>query len=132
MTEAISLAERRECWCIMSDMFVDNEVDYRNVAEQLVRHCSNMPLSMLKRVLYEEVTPALGGIASTPAPPVWLMWDPDEVVSLVSSMLARRESSFLYRIGNDFWRLHLRNLARDLWRSLEQELQVVHANGLGS
>jgi hypothetical protein len=34
---------------------------YRNVAEQLVRHCANMPLSTLKRVLYKEVNPALGG-----------------------------------------------------------------------
>lgn len=114
----------------MSDMLVDNEVDYRHVAEQLVRHCSNMPLPTLKQVLYDEVTPALGGIAMTPAPPVWLMWEPDEVISLVGSMLARRESSFLYRIGNNLWRLHLRSLARDLWRSLEKELQRVHANGL--
>lgn len=128
--DVISLEERRECWCIMSDMFVDNEVDYRHVAEQLVRHCGNMPLPMLKQVLYEEVTPALGGIAMTPAPPVWLMWDPDEVIALVSRMLARREASFLYRIGNYLWCLHLRSLARDFWRSLERELQVVHANGL--
>lgn len=75
--------------------------DYRHVAEQLVRHCGNMPLPMLKKVLYEEATPALGGIAATPAPPVWLMWGPDEVIPLVSSMLGRRESSFLYRIRNN-------------------------------
>lgn len=109
---------------------VDNEVDYRHIAEQLVRHCSNMPLPTLKQLLYNEVTPALGGIATTPAPPVWLMWEPDEVISLVSSTLARRESSFFYRIGNALWRLQLRSLARDLLRSLEKELQWVQANGL--
>ncbi|WP_234775364.1 hypothetical protein [Paraburkholderia tropica] len=54
---------------------------------------------------------------------------PDEVISLVSSMLARRESSFLYRIGNNVWRLYLRGLARDLWCSLEKELLVLSTRG---
>ncbi len=54
--------------------------------------------------------------------------DPGGVISLVSSMLARPSSTGL---GNNVWRLYLRGLARDLWRSLEKELQWVHADEPG-
>ncbi|WP_322046632.1 hypothetical protein [Paraburkholderia sp. J67] len=130
MADTVSEEVRQECWCTMALMYVDNVVDYRYVAEQLVRHCSSMSMDMLKEALFDEVAPALSGAVMTPAPEVWLMWDPDEVVELVSRMLARRSASLIYRIGNNFWRSQCKSLARDFWRSLEPELLAVQATGL--
>jgi len=42
MAYSVSPSERRNCWLVMSDLFVDNEVDYRAVAESLGRDCPNM------------------------------------------------------------------------------------------
>ncbi|NIE65907.1 hypothetical protein [Burkholderia sp. Ax-1719] len=132
MADTVSQEMRRECWCTLALMFVDNVVDYHYVAEQLVRHCSSMSMSMLKEVLFNEVAPALSGAVMTPAPEVWLMWDPDEVVALVSRMLARRNASFFYRVGNNISRWQCRSLAQDFWRALEPELLAVQRVGLGS
>lgn len=63
----------------MSDVFVDNEIDYRDVALSLTRNCPNMSLPLLRDAFFEEVTPALASNGMTPAPEVWTGFDSDKV-----------------------------------------------------
>ncbi|KVP17353.1 hypothetical protein [Burkholderia ubonensis] len=109
----------------MSDLFVDNEVDYRHVAEQLTRHCPNMTIPLLKEAFFGEVAPQLASNGMTPAPSVWTEFDSDQVVDSISSMLSRRQTSLFYRVGNSLWRFICRRLCNDMWRKLEQELLLV-------
>jgi len=129
MADTISSEERRTCWIVMSDIFVDNEVDYRHVAEQLTRHCPGMTLASLKNVFFCEVAPELASNGMTPAPSVWIEFDSNKVVDGISNMLARRRASLFYLTGNNLWRLMCKWLCRDMWRTLERELLTVHQAG---
>ena len=42
MANSVTPHERRNRWLVMADLFVDNEVDYKAIAEALVRDCPNM------------------------------------------------------------------------------------------
>lgn len=125
MADTVTTEERRTCWLAMSDLFVDNEVDYRHVAEQLIRNCPNMPVALLKQVFFSEVAPELASNGMTPAPSVWMEFDSDQVVSGISNMLARRQRSVLYLAGNNLWQLVCRWLCNDMWRKLEREILAV-------
>lgn len=57
MADSIGTIERQNCWLTMSDLFVDNEVDYRGIANSLVQHCPNMTDAELKRTYFDEVAP---------------------------------------------------------------------------
>ncbi|WP_434716069.1 DUF7079 family protein [Paraburkholderia sp. A3RO-2L] len=129
MADKISPGERHNCWIAMSDLFVDNEVDYRHVAEQLTRHCPNMPILALKDAFFSEVAPQLASHGMTPAPAVWTAFDGDKVVDDISDMLARRKTSLIYRVANGIWRIACRRTCADMWRKLELELLAVRPGG---
>lgn len=109
----------------MSDVFVDNEIDYRDVAASLTRDCPNMPLHLLRKAFFDEVGPALASNGMTPAPEVWTGFDSDKVVEKIGEMLVRRNDSWIYRMGNRLWCLMCRWLCGEMWQKLERELRLV-------
>jgi len=125
MADSVSTSERQNCWIVLSDVFVDNEIDYRDVVVSLTRNCPNMSLPLLRQAFFGEVAPALATNGMTPAPEVWTAFDSDKVVKKISEMLARRHSSWVYRVGNWLWCLTCRWLCMEMWRKLERELRLV-------
>ncbi|KVU25794.1 hypothetical protein WK66_13255 [Burkholderia ubonensis] len=109
----------------MSDLFVDNEVDYKAVAEALVRDCPNMDRAELKRTLFEEVAPVLGTNGLTPAPSVWMGFDGDAVMRDVAGRLTQRHLSFYRRVTGGIWNAMCRFLFRSWWAELERELKTL-------
>ncbi|WP_091810416.1 hypothetical protein [Burkholderia sp. WP9] len=122
MADPISAEERRNCWRIMSVLFANREVDYNEVAQRLTQHCPNMTIVSFKQSLFDEVVPAVSAAAMIPAFPLWIQLTPDEVSELVGDMLARRNASLRCILGDNFWRLSSRSLARNKWQGLEKEL----------
>jgi len=106
----------------MSDLFVDNEVDYRAVAESLGRDCPNMNRRELKRTLFEEVAPVLGMNGLTPAPSVWTGFYEDEVIRDVGERLTQQHLSAWSRITGILWNGICRRIFRSVWLDLEREL----------
>lgn len=122
MADSVSARERRNCWLVMSDLFVDNEVDYKAVAEALVRDCPNMSRAELKRTLFDEVAPVLGTNGLTPAPSVWTGFDGDTVIHDVAERLTRQHLSAYRRVVGSVWSSACRFLFRSWWTDLEREL----------
>lgn len=106
--------ERQNCWIAMSDIFVDNEIDYRDVAMSLAESCPNMSLPLLREAFFGEVAPALASNGMTPAPEVWTGFDSDKVVEKICEMLVRRHRSWAYRVGNRLWCLTCRWLCAEM------------------
>lgn len=124
MEYAVSTFERRNCWIAISDVFVDNEIDYHDVAASLTRNCPNMALPLLREVFFGEVAPALASNGMTPAPEVWTGFDSDKVVEKISEMLLHRHRSCVYRVGNRLWCLTCRWLCMEMWQKLKRELRL--------
>lgn len=128
MAESVSALERQNCWIAMSDVFIDNEIDYRDVAASLTRDCPHMSLPLLREAFFAEVAPALASNGMTPAPEVWTGFDGDKVVEKISEMLARRHGSWVYSIGHQLWCLTCRWLCMEMWQKLESELRVARGS----
>jgi len=125
MADSVSPRERRNCWLVMSDLFVDNEVDYKAVAEALVRDCPNMNQAELKRTLFEEVAPVLGTNGLTPAPSVWTGFNGDDVLRDVAERLTQQHLSFFRRVTGGVWSAMCRRIFRSFWTDLERELKAL-------
>ncbi|MEX3930381.1 hypothetical protein AB4Y32_00960 [Paraburkholderia phymatum] len=116
MADLVSPLERRNCWLVMSDLFVDSAVDYQAVAEALVRDCPNMTQTELKRMLFEEVAPVLGTNGLTPAPSVWTGFDGDAVIRDIGDRLAQQHLSLLARARDALWNAICRLIFRSFYR----------------
>ena len=125
MTDSVGARERHNCWVVMSDLFVDNEVDYKAVAEALVLNCPNMNRAKLKRTLFEEVAPVLGTNGLTPAPGVWTGFDGDAVIRDVAGRLAQQHLSVYRRVVGRVWSSACRLLLRSWWTDLDYELEAL-------
>lgn len=123
MADSVTPRERRNCWLLMSDLFVDNEVDYRAVAEALVPDCPNMNQAELKRTLSDEVAPVLGTNGLTPAPSVWMGFDGDYVIREVGERLSQQHLSLAARMKSIIWNSMCRLIFRSFWTDLQRELQ---------
>jgi hypothetical protein len=132
MADTLSETERQDCWLAMSELFVDNAVDYKAVAETLTRHCPNMSDAELRRTFFDEVAPVLGLNGLTPAPSIWTGFDGDNVVSDISNRLARRRTSILYRAASGLWGAVGRLAFRSIWTDLQRELTLRRQARAGS
>lgn len=122
MADSVSPRERHNCWLVMSDLFVDNEVDYKAVADALVRDCPNMSRAELRRTLFEEVAPVLGTNGLTPAPSVWTGFDGDAVIRDVAERLTQQHLSVWRRMTGGLWSIMCRRIFASDWKDLERAL----------
>lgn len=124
MADSVSPTERQDCWLAMSDLFVDNEVDYKSIAETLTRHCPGMTDAELRRTFFNEVAPVLGTNGLTPAPSVWTGFDGEEVIKDISERLSRQRESVVFRVTSGLWAVACQRIFRSIWAELERELAL--------
>lgn len=82
----------------LSDLFVDNEVDYNHIASV----AKLFPISYVEHVLFYYVAPTCHYNLTGPIPPVWTCFDRDELISAINvikktkiALLIKSECAFL-------------------------------------
>lgn len=118
MENSIVEAEREVIWKVMSEFFVDNEIDYDHWAQKI----SKYPMHILKDIYFNEVAPVCGPNVLTPAPPIWQGFDVESVVKEIKANLSRRRDSFFYRIRYDADVLFYRVACHRFWTPVEQAI----------
>ncbi|KVR35970.1 hypothetical protein WK13_16675 [Burkholderia ubonensis] len=129
MTTAIDLRERHDCWVVMSDLFVDNEVDYAYIAASLRKRCPNLSHAALEAAFFDEVAPVLGSNLLTPIPPVWLAFADEDVIREISVWLDEQQASAFSRFEACCRRAICRRrcIFRSIWQALDRELTALRA-----
>jgi hypothetical protein len=119
MADALSQSERELIWEVMSEFFVDTEVDY----DWEVQRLKSFPRGTLREIFFCEVAPVCGPNFLTPVPPVWQGFDPDELKRDIYDLLARRQKSVARRLlcaaNISFYRIWF----RDVWKQVEAALE---------
>lgn len=118
MENSIVEAEREAIWEIMSEFFVDNEIDYDYWAQKI----SKYPIHILKDIYFNEVAPVCGPNVLTPAPPIWQCFDAESVVKEIKANLSKRRDSFFYRMRYDADVLFYRVACHSFWTPVEQAI----------
>lgn len=99
----------------LSDIFVDNEVDYEYIAS-VARH---FPPEHVESALFEWVAPVCYTNALTPVPPIWSGFEKEALWHDIQELVAKEKSAGLVRKGIiSFRQRYLRSEYADEWRKL--------------
>lgn len=111
--------ERVRLWSVLSDAFVDNEIDYPEMARQLAGY----DRAAVKKVFVEEVAPVCHSNLQAPIPPIWTAFDSTWLADTINSNLRARRASRLRRMRDQVLFAYLRFRLREEWSRIEKKLK---------
>ena len=120
--DVIDLTDQRLCF-FLSDIFVDNETDYKQIA-WFARH---FPLDHVKKALFEWVAPVCYLNLMSPAPSIWFCFDPDELWDDIQKNIQRQKSRNPYmRIKILVRDWYIKKAYWSCWQQLVQQINVLN------
>jgi len=110
--------ERMRLWSALSDAFVDNEVDYADIARQL----TDFDRATVEAAFFEDVAPVCYSNLQAPIPPIWTAFDSTWLTETIYSTQEARRTSAFRRLRDQAFVAYLRYRLKDEWQSIEREL----------
>ncbi|WP_179528127.1 hypothetical protein L0Y47_09030 [Ectopseudomonas composti] len=110
--------ERIHLWSALSEVFVDNEVDYTFIARQV----AGFDRAMVQAAFYEDVAPACYSNMLAPIPPIWTGFDSTWLGETIERAQAARQRSALRRLRDRLFIAYLRRALKAEWAKIAQEL----------
>lgn len=127
MGSVLTRDERIRLWSALSDAFVDNEVDYADIARQL----AGFDRATVEAAFFEDVAPVCYSNLQAPIPPIWTAFDSTWLTETIYSTQEARRTSAFRRLLDQAFVAYLRYRLRDEWQSIERELDRQGASGPG-
>lgn len=113
--------ERIKLWSALSDVFVDNHVDYAGIARQL----QGYDRAAAEVAFYEEVAPACYSNLLAPIPPIWTGFDSIWLSETIERNQAARQRSGLRRLRDRLFVAYLRRALQSEWVKITQALDCL-------
>lgn len=101
----------------LSDLFVDNEVDYNHIASA----AKLFPISYVEHVLFYYVAPTCHYNLTGPIPPVWTCFDRDELISAIN-VIKKNENRPINKIRMRIFAFYLKFRFKNEWQKLKSLL----------
>ncbi|MGL6529367.1 DUF7079 family protein [Aeromonas hydrophila] len=99
----------------LSDLFVDNEVDY----EYIAKVARAFPVTHVEKVLFEWVAPVCYTNTLAPMPPIWTGFERDSLWVEVQRLLEREaEAGFAKKLSIMLRQFYLRQRFAEEWHRL--------------
>lgn len=102
----------------LSDIFVDNWVNYQHIASV----AKYFPVEYVQMMLYRYVAPVCYTNILTPVPPVWTFFDADELWKDIG-ILKNKEQSLFGKFKRNLCALYFKNRLKQEWKELIYFLQ---------
>lgn len=111
--------EQVRLWAALSDVFVDNVVDYACVAKSL----GGYERSVIEAAFFVDVAPACYSNLQAAIPPIWTAFDSAWLAETIDRIHEARSSSSLRRLRDKALIAYLRYRLRPEWRDIEIALE---------
>jgi len=111
--------EQVRLWTALSDVFVDNTIDYTYIAKSLVGY----ERSVIEKAFFIDVAPACYSNLQAAIPPIWTAFDSTWLAETIDRIHAARSSSSLRRLRDKVLIAYLRYRLRPEWRDIEIALE---------
>lgn len=96
----------------LSDLFVDNEVDYEHIA----RVARAFPVAHVEKALFEWVAPVCYTNTQAPVPPIWTGFERDSLWAEIQGLLAREaKAGFAKKLSIMLRQFYLRQQFAEEW-----------------
>ncbi|MGE5385430.1 MAG: hypothetical protein ACM3SV_06010 [Betaproteobacteria bacterium] len=122
MANALSEHRREDVWEALSDVFVDNEIDYSYIAAQV----ADVDVRQLEEIFFNEVAPHCGPNLMSTIPPVWSGFDRRELANGIRAMQARNRDSLIARLRHKGFVVYCRRQFSGEWKTLIAALSSYH------
>jgi hypothetical protein len=100
---------------VLSDLFVDNEVDF----EYIARVARAFPIAHVEMVLFEWVAPVCYTNTLTPVPLIWTGFERDSLWAEIQSLRSKEaKAGFAKKLSITVRQFYLRRKFADEWRRL--------------
>jgi hypothetical protein len=110
--------EQVRLWEALSDIFVDNAVDYVSMAASL----KDYELSAIETAFFVDVAPACYSNMQAPIPPIWTAFDSAWLAETIDCIHEARGSSSLRRLRDRAFIVYLRYRLQPEWQRIEMAL----------
>lgn len=118
MADSLSSERREEVWEALSEAFVDNEVDYGRIADQV----AGIDSGELEAIFFTEVAPHCGPNLMSPVPPVWTGFDRRELADGIRAMQQRSQNSVFAQLRHKGFVAYCRWYFRAEWKMIAAAL----------
>jgi hypothetical protein len=111
----LSQADRSLVHRALSDAFVDNEVDYSDIAKRIKAFDSKI----VEHIFFYEVAPVCHSNLETPVPPIWTGFDNEWLDLEIEKLLASRSKSHFQRFKQNLLITTLKWKYADTWNAIK-------------
>ena len=119
VNSTLGIKRREEIWASLSDVFIDNEIDYSYIATQV----ADVDLPLLKEIFFNEVAPCCGPNLMCVIPPIWAGFCPKELAKDIRTMQIRNSCSRVARLRHKGFVVFCRWYFRSDWNTLATEVE---------
>lgn len=105
-------------WAALSDVFVDNEVNYTAVANALAGY----DRSTIEEAFFNDVAPVCYSNMQAAIPPIWTAFDHAWLEQTINSVKQARQNSRLRDLRDQFFIAYLRWRLKSEWLAIERAL----------
>jgi len=118
MTNSLSDIRREEIWHALSDAFVDNEVDYSDIARQV----ADVDIEQLKKIFFTEVAPFCGPNLMDTIPIVWSGFSREHLCEGIKEKLEQTRYSWIAWLRYKVFIVLCRCYFLEEWKSIKSEV----------
>ncbi len=105
----------------LSDLFIDNDVEYAHIAAVALA----FPLAEVEIALFRFVAPVCYQNLSSPVPPVWAMFDREQLLAGIKRLKRRQATAGRWRTTKARWlESYLRRRFSDEWETLKSVIDA--------
>jgi hypothetical protein len=110
--------EQARLWAALSDVFVDNVIDYASVA----RNLNGYNRSAIETAFFMDVAPACYSNLKAAIPPIWTAFDSGWLAETIDRIHEARRASSFRRLRDRAFIAYLRYRLKPEWQRVEMAL----------
>lgn len=119
-----SIVKKRELWSALSDLFIDNEINYSAIANKVQNYSSDT----IEYSLFYEIAPICSPNLSSSIPFVWSFFEIDAIAPLIEEHILRYGSEKLYKLKIDILVCYYKFQYKSEWLELQKEIFLLKDN----
>lgn len=113
-----------QIWFALSDIFVDNEIDFGYIASKIYMYS----LEDIKYRLFYEIAPVYGSVYLTPVPNEWIGYDKNEFIKSIRLHIKKTGNSKIYKAKSIFLGKFYSFILKSVWLDLKKEIKLLKDN----
>ena len=118
--------DQRRLWSALSGLYVDTEVNYKQIAEVSKKYT----IEEVEFALFERVAPVCFSNMLSPLPPIWWYFDEDQLVMDVEALIRKRATQGVVGKYRSIVAGRLRRLiSLSMWGKLKAEIERARKEG---